>query len=61
MEHSKTPESEIFPWSVVKARSNCLFDTWMQMYHRESGPRGSQTVPRHLSIVQARPGQGGRL
>ena len=31
------------------------------MYHRESGPRGSQTVPRHLSIVQARPGQGGRL
>ena len=40
---------------------HCLFDTWIQMYHRESGPRGSQTVLRPLSIVQARLGQGGRL
>ena len=29
--------------------------------HREYGPRGSQTVPRPLSIVQARPGQGGMV
>ena len=33
---------------------------WIQMY-RESGPQGSQTVPRALTIVQARPGQYGHL